>query len=768
MVQVEKGTYYKWIKWTWIAFAAGWSLFIFYIIAVNANLFWLFGPTPDLKTLENPRSELASEVYSGDGELLGKYFIENRSPVDYEQISPNVINALVATEDVRFERHSGVDFKATLSIPWYILKGDPKGSSTLSQQVAKNLYRTRKDETSGLLGSVPGLNMLIIKTKEWITAIKIERNYTKREIITMYLNTVDFGSNAFGIRTAARTYFRKEPHELSVPEAAMLVGLLKSTTYYNPVRNPENAKRRMTTVLAQMNKYGYLPDPNFEKLKETSVKKLVARYQVENHNRGTAQYFRSYIQDDFLKRWCRENGKSLYRDGLRIYTTLDSRMQQYAEEAVVQHMSDVQRKFFTYWKGRNPWRDEQGKEIPNFIENAFKKSSRYKELKEHYGKDEDSIWIVAKKPVKMRVFSWKGEIDTTLSPLDSIRYFKRFLHTGLMAMDPQTGEIKAWVGGIDFKYFKYDHVKQGRRQPGSSFKPIVYATAIDNGFTPCTPVVDAPVTFARDEKGEPWTPQNSDGPPSGETITLRRALGRSINTVSAYLVKNMGPTKVVDYAKRLGITSPLEAVPSIALGSQDVSVYELLGAYGTFVNQGVWTKPKYITRIEDRKGNILWEEPTQTVEALSDETAYLMVHMLKGPLEESGGTARGLYRYKFTYKGNTEIGGKTGTTQNYSDGWFVGITPKLVAGVWVGGDDRSIHFRGKDGEGGRIALPAFGLFMEKVFADPALEVRNTKFKRPKNLSVQLDCETYNQAIPVSDSTYVAPSADDSLKNVGLF
>jgi penicillin-binding protein 1A len=770
MLYLEKGSYLKWIKWIWISFVAFWGLFIFYIFAVSSNLFGLFGPLPDFKSLENPKSELASELYSADGVLMGKYFVENRSPVEYEQISPNVINALVATEDVRFERHSGIDFKATLSIPWYVLKGDPKGSSTLSQQVAKNLYRTRGDETMGSLGHVPGLNMLIIKTKEWITAINIEQNYTKREIIRMYLNTVDFGSNAFGIRTAARTYFRKEPHELSIAESALLVGVLKSTTFYNPIRNPNNAFSRRNTVLAQMQKYGYLSEEEFGKLKQIPIAKMVAEYEVENHNKGMATYFRSYIQNELIQ-WCRERNLSLYRDGLRIYTTIDSRMQRYAEEAVVEHMSDVQKRFNTYWKGRNPWRDEFNKEIPNFIENVARRTHRFRSLKERYGDDEDSIWIVMKKPVKMRVFTWKGEKDTTMNPMDSIRYYKRFLHTGLMAMNPENGEIKAWVGGIDFKYFQYDHVKQGRRQPGSSFKPIIYTAAIDNGFTPCTQVTDATVTFPRDENGKAYTPQNSDGPPSGEMMTLRRAIGRSVNTVSAHLVYKLGATTIVDYARNLGITSPLEAVPSIALGTPDVSMYELLGVYSTFVNSGFWTQPKYITRIEDRKGNVLWEVPTTTRQALSEETAYTMVHMLKGPIEEPGGTARGLYRYKFTFKGNTEVGGKTGTTQNNSDGWFVGITPKLVAGVWVGGDDRSIHFRGKDGEGGRIALPEFGLFMDKVFADSELapEYKNTKFKRPKNLSISLDCNVYQDAIPVSsDSTYVAPSVDDSLKNAGLF
>jgi penicillin-binding protein 1A len=696
---------------------------------------------------------------------MGKYFMENRSPVEYEEISPNIINALLATEDARFEKHSGIDFKGTFAIVWSVLTMDPRGSSTISQQLAKNLFDTRGRDYRGPLGRVRGLDMLIIKTKEWIMAIKLEKNYTKKEIIKMYLNTVPFGSNAYGIKTAAKTFFGKKPSELDVEEAALLIGIVKGTSFYSPIYHPNRALERRNVVLSQMVKYGYLSGNKYNTLK---VKPLdMAKYAVENQNKGSAPYFREVIRGLIFK-WAKDRGIDLYTEGLKIYTTIDSKMQKYAEEAVVENMKDQQKKFFAHWKGRNPWINEHYKEIPGYIEKEARKTGRYKQLKQQYEHNESAIWKEMNKPIKMKVFSWNGERDTTLSPMDSIRYYKHFLHTGFMSMDPNTGHIKAWVGGIDYKHFKYDHVMQGKRQPGSSFKPIVYATAIDNGYHPCQEVADAPVTFASDIGGQPWTPDNSDGPPSYERMTLRRAMGRSINTISAKLMQEFGPNRVVEYAKRLGIRSPLEPVPSLCLGTSPVSVYELLGVYSTFVNGGTWTKPMFITRIENRYGEVIESFPPTTVEALSEETAYLMVHMLQGALQEEGGTAQGLFRYKMAR--TNEIGGKTGTTQNYSDGWFVGVTQDLVSGVWVGGDDMSIHFRSMSlGQGGRMALPAWGLYMDKVAADPNLGLKNSKFRRPKNLSVSLDCQTYIDAVP-ADSTqrqYVAPttvSADEGILN----
>jgi penicillin-binding protein 1A len=755
MVQLEKGKYSRLIKVTWVFFSAALALFLFYAYAVSINFLGLFGALPDLKFLENPKNDLASELYSADGVLMGKYFTSNRSPVEYEQISPNVINALLATEDARFEKHSGIDFKGTFAIVWSVLTLDPRGSSTITQQLAKNLFNTRGKDYRGSLGGIPGLNMLIIKTKEWIMAIKLEKNYTKKEIIKMYLNTVPFGSNAYGISTAAKTFFGKKASDLTTEEAALLVGIVKGTSYYSPVYHPNRALERRNVVLSQMVKYGYLSSDKYSELKTKPID--MAKYAVENNNKGSAPYFREVIRG-FLYKWAKARSIDLDTEGLRIYTTIDSKMQKYAEEAVTENMKDQQKKFFAHWKGRNPWITEDYKEIPGYIEKEAKKTGRFKQLKKQYSDNEAAIWKEMNKPVKMKVFSWNGEKDTTLSPMDSIRYYKHFLHTGFMSMDPNTGHVKAWVGGIDFKHFKYDHVMQGKRQPGSSFKPIVYATAIDNGYHPCQEVLDAPVTFASDIGGEPWTPNNSDGPPSYERMTLRRAMGRSINTISAKLMQEFGPNRVVDYAKRLGIRSPLEPVPSLCLGTSPVSVYELLGAYSTFVNGGIWTKPMFITRIENRYGEVIESFPPTTVEALSEETAYLMVHMLQGALQEEGGTAQGLFRYKMAR--TNEIGGKTGTTQNYSDGWFVGVTQDLVTGVWVGGDDMSIHFRSMSlGQGGRMALPAWGSYMDKVASDPNLGLKNSKFRRPKNLPVSLNCEDYNTVTP-SDSTqqqYVAPS-----------
>jgi penicillin-binding protein 1A len=598
------------------------------------------------------------------------------------------------------------------------------------------------------------LRTLIVKTKEWLTSVKIERAYTKNEIITMYLNTVDFGSNSFGIKVAARTFFSTSPDSLTVPQAAVLVGLLKAPTFYSPIYNPENAVKRRNTVFAQMEKYNYLTPAEREKFSKLALK---VSYNLENHNSGIATYFRSVITN-YLINWCKERSLDVYSDGLKIYTTLDSRIQKYAEDAVTLQMKDLQRKFFAYYKGKKPWLDERGKEIPGFIEYAAKRSDRYHSLKSQFGDDSASIWKVMKTPIRMRVFSWNGERDTTLSPIDSIKYYKHFLHAGFLAMDPHTGYIKAWVGGIDHKHFKYDHVRQGKRQPGSTFKPIVYATALDLGYSPCYEVPDLPVTFETGDVNGTWTPQNSDGKYSGEIFTLRKAMANSINAVTASMIKKVGPQTVVDYAKRMGITSPLEAVPALCLGVNDVSLYEMVGAYGTFVNKGFWTEPFFITRIEDKEGNVLQEFTPKTSEVFDEETAYLMIHMLKGATEEKGGTALGLSKYHLLWQGH-EIGGKTGTTQNYSDGWFIGVTPKLVAGAWVGGDDRSIHFRSMDlGQGARMAMPIWALFMQKIFADQSLGMAKLAFPRPAHLKVEIDCKKFKeQEFSPSDSIHKQPT-----------
>jgi penicillin-binding protein 1A len=755
MEKANKNIYQKLIKTLWISFISflvGISLFIY---LVSIDFLGLFGKMPSLEVLENPKSEVASELYTEDNVILGKYFRENRTLVQFENLSPNLINALVATEDYRFESHSGIDIFSLMRVffkTFLLRQSNAGGGSTLSQQLAKNLFETRSESYSGTLNAVPLVRTLIVKAKEWITSIKIERSYTKQEILTMYLNTVDFGSNSFGIKVASKTFFNTTPDSLSIIQSAVLVGVLKAPSYYSPVYNPENSKNRRNTVLSQMLKFGYL---NQEQHDTLANKELVLNYSLENHNSGFATYFRSVITN-YLTAWCKERGMDLYADGLRIYTTIDSRMQTYAEQAMEQHMKDEQKKFGNHWKNRMPWTDQSGKTIPNFIENAAKKTDRWRSLKANYGDDTAKIWKIFKKPIPMKIFSWKGEIDTIISPYDSIKWYKKFLHAGFMSMNPQNGHIKAWVGGINHKHFKYDHVKQGRRQPGSTFKPFVYCAAIDmGGYTPCFEIPDLPVTFETGDENKTWTPENFEGEYTGEIYTLRKAMANSINSITANLVKKVGPKTVVDLAKRMGISSPLEPVPAICLGVFDVSLYEMVAAYCTFVNKGFWNQPIYITRIEDKDGNLLQEFNTKSTEVFTEETAYLMVHMLKGATEEKGGTALGLNRFGLLWQGY-EIGGKTGTTQNYSDGWFIGITPRLVSGVWVGGDDRSIHFRSIEGQGSKMAMPIWALYMQKVFADSTLGFTKEAFPRPANLKTEINCKKYKENKHLGDSTMVQP------------
>ncbi len=742
----------KLIKYLWIGTLSGLLLLVLHILAVSINFLGLYGPMPSFDMLENPESELASELYSSDGLMLGKYFRSNRSNVDYNDISKNMINALVATEDSRFEDHSGVDFKALMRVISGVVTGNQKGGgSTLSQQLAKNLFNMRQGAFDGPLYNVPKVEALIVKTKEWITAIRLERSYTKEEIMTMYLNTVDFGSNALGLKTAAKTFFSTTPDKLKIQEAAILVGVLKAPTTYSPIINPDAALNRRNTVLSQMEKYDYLTREEEDSLAKMPIK---LKYEVENQNKGMATYFRT-VAHNYLTSWCKKRGIDLYSSGLKIYTTINSKAQVYAEAAVEKHMKYIQKEFDTFWKGRNPWIDENGKELPDFINQAIKRTDRYKSLKNRFGDNQDSINYHLNKKIKMRVFSWKGEKDTIMSPIDSLKYYKKFLQAGLIAINPATGHIVAWVGGVDHKYFKFDHVKQSKRQPGSTFKPFVYLSAIDNGYSPCFEIQDVPVTFqfSNGDNSATWTPQNSEGEFTGRSFSLRQAMARSINSITANVMKRMGPNTVVDYCRRLGFTSPLEAVPALCLGSSDVSIYELVGAYATFPNKGIYNEPQFILRIEDKNGKILEDFAPITKEALNEETAFLMCHMLKGGTEERGGTALGLHRYPAIFKGN-EVGGKTGTTSNYSDGWFMGVTQNLVAGVWVGGDDRCIHFTNYTyGQGSKLALPIVGMFMEKVYADTTVGIKAGYFKRPsKKLSVQIDCKKYSQNEQPLDST----------------
>ncbi|MCU0429611.1 MAG: transglycosylase domain-containing protein [Cytophagaceae bacterium] len=730
------------IKGIWITFVVGLLFVVLLFFMVSRDTFGLFGPMPGLEQLENPKKDEASMLITSDGIILGKYFRENRTPVEYEQISPNLIHALRATEDFRFEEHSGIDLWGMLRVAFksLILQKKSGGGSTISQQLAKNLFNTRKKDFRGSIRNRT-LNLVIVKMKEWITAVRLERSYTKREIITMYLNTVDFGSNAYGIKTASATFFRTSPDSLSVSQAAVLVGVLKAPTLYSPVLNPENSLNRRNVVLEQLHKYGYLSEAQFDSLK---VKPIELHYEVENHNTGSATYFRSFITE-YLNKWCKAKGYDLYTDGLRIYTTIDSKMQYHAENAVMRHMRENQKIFDQQWKGMTPWRDEKMKEIPNFIENAVKRIDPYRELSKKYQGDSAKIWEALQVKRKMKVFSWKGEIDTNFSTLDSLKYYKRFLRAGMVAVESNTGHVKAWVGGINHKYFKYDHVAQGKRQPGSTFKPFVYATAIDHGYSPCYEVLDAPVSFATMDTNKIWVPQNSDNIFTHRPFTLRKAMANSINSVTARMIQEVSPEEVVSMAHRLGIKSDLDAVPALCLGVNDVSIYEMVGAYNTFVNKGVWIDPTYLIRIEDKNGNVLESFVPESKEAIDEETAYLMVHMLKGATEERGGTALGLWSYNVLGVGG-EVGGKTGTTQNYSDGWFMGIVPKLTAGVWVGGEDRAIHLRGfYVAQGARVAMPIYAYFMEALFNDKDLQFKRERFPRPEKLSIQIDCERFKQS-----------------------
>jgi penicillin-binding protein 1A len=736
----------KTIKYLWLSFVGGVIFFILFVWMVSVNFLGLFGSLPDFKALENPESELASELYSADGFLLGTYARENRSPVKFEELSPNLVQALVATEDVRFEEHSGIDMTAMIRVfvKSILLGQDAGGGSTLSQQTAKNLFKTRTDASQGILSSVPGLRMLIIKTKEWIVATQLEKAYTKNEILTLYLNTSEFGSNAYGIKTASGTFFNKLPSELSVQESAVLVGLFKAPTYYSPVFNPENSLRRRNTVLGQMAKNGLLTETEFDSISKLPIE---LDYRVRNQNHGLATYFREIVKADLIK-WTKENLKSdgssydLFGDGLKIYVTLDSRMQRYAEEAVQEHMSVLQEAFFKDMGTRDPWIDENWQVIPNFIENAVKRTEAYRLLKVRYGDDTDSINLRLNEKKKMRVFSWDGEIDTLMSTMDSMRYYKKFLQAGFMSMDPHTGHIKAWVGGIDHKYFKFDHVKQAKRQPGSTFKPFVYAAAIENGYSPCYSVVDQPVEVYI--PGQPaWSPSNADGKFTYQKMTIRKAMAQSVNSVTAYMMKKLSPKIVIETARRLGITSDLEEVPSLALGVNDVSIFEMAGAFGTFVNQGEHTTPYYIDRIEDKNGNVIQQFTPRKKPAMSEEHAYLMLYMLRGGFEEQSGTSQGV---PYTLREGNELGGKTGTTQNASDGWYMGVSKDLVSGTWVGGDDRAIHFRSwTAGQGSRTARPIWVKFMAKVYEDKSLGYTKGPFPRPdRPLSIEINCDRYEQ------------------------
>ena len=744
---------------------------------VQLASFEFFGPLPSLQQLEDPKSNLATEIISEDGIVLGKYFFENRTKVEFDEISDNLINALIATEDIRFKNHSGIDVRALVRAILGAIKGDVSsgGASTITQQLAKMLF-TEKPAT--------GVQRVLQKLKEWVISVQLEKRYTKNEILTMYLNRFDWVNNAVGIESASKVYFNKDPIDLEIEEAAMLVGMLKNPSLYNPNRRIELTKSRRDVVLYQMMKYKFITDSIY---KQNIEKEIILDFKKASHNRGLAPYFREYLRTE-MKKWCSKNTKAdgkrynLYTDGLKIYTTINSRLQFFAEEAMRTHLFKLQNDFYRHWRGYTnaPFPEDFEKEqIDEILNQAIKRSERYIKLKKT-GTPELKIKEIFNKKVPMKllawdkkikkilpkkdledyftsgdtIYSWFKEIDTILSPVDSIYYNKFFIHSGLMSMDPTNGHVKAYVGGINYKHFKYDHVTIGKRQVGSTFKPFLYSLAVQEGFSPCYKVSNIPVVFDKKRWGldKDWAPQNSGDDFEGLSLSMKFGLANSINSVTAYIMKQFGPQAVVDLAKKIGIKSKILAVPSLCLGTFDLSVYEMVGAYSTFVNKGVWTEPVFVTKIEDKNGIIIEEFTPKTQEAMSEETAAIMVRLLQGVVDgvyspeaktSKGTGVRLRYKYNFT----NEIGGKTGTTQNQSDGWFIGITPNLVTGVWSGCEDRSVHFRDiYYGQGANMALPVFAEYLTRVYEDKDVsKIIPIKFNIPKYIDVKMDCGEQVQA-----------------------
>lgn len=765
-----------WRKRLWITWL---SVFAFVILLFSAISLGLLGFMPSFEELENPKSNLASEVISADQELLGKYYIENRSNIHYSDLSPNLVNAIIATEDSRFEKHSGIDVKALFRVTFGLMTGSNKGGgSTITQQLAKNLFPRKLNRNF--------FETVFIKLKEWVTAIKLERNYTKEEIMAMYFNTVDFGSNSFGIKSAAKTFFNKQPRDLSIEESAMLVGMLKAPSWFSPARNPERALKRREVVLHQMQKYDFLTEEQYDSIRVLPLD--MSKYRMQDHTSGVATYFREYLRQAMSARephrknyadkriftedslqwvnnplygWIEKNPKpdgsnyNLYKDGLKIYTTINSRMQLYAEEAVAEHMGgDIQPAFYKHWKGREEAPFDFPKsmvkdEAYKLMTASMKRSDRYRKLKAADVSD-DSIRLSFRTKVPMKIFTWKGERDTIMSPWDSIRYCKFFLQAGLLSIEPQTGFVRAYVGGINYSHFQFDHVKMAKRQVGSTFKPFVYTLAMQEGdFSPCTKVANIQYSIDLPEGGK-WEPRNANDYKKGQMVTLKEALANSINWISAFLIKRYSPLAVIKIARKMGITSPIDAVPSIALGTPDLTLYEMTGAMNTFADKGVYIEPMFITRIEDKNGNVIARFMPRQEEAMSEETAYLMLQLMKGVVESGTGV-----RLRYKYGLNNPIAGKTGTTQNNSDGWFMGLTPDLVTGVWVGGEDRSIRFRSITlGQGANMALPIWAMYMKRIYADPKLKLSKGDFESPANpLSVEINCSKYEEIQKKSDSKY---------------
>ena len=736
-----------WYTKSLIGFVSCIAAFFIYLGMVDTNFLWLFGKSPGFSRIMNPETHQASEIYSADGKLIGKFFNENRTPVKFEDVNPTFWKVLVDTEDERFYKHHGIDFTGMLAAAKdMIVHHDARGASTITQQLAKNMFRVRTQYSTGLLGYIPGIKMLVMKSKEWIIATKLELVYDKKDILTMYANTVDFGSNAFGIKTACKTYFNTTPSELTLDQMAVLVGMLKATTYYNPRINPKNSLKRRNIVLSNMLRHN---DINRAQYDSISAKPITLNYSVESNYDGKALYYREYLAN-YLKDWCEENDYDLYSSGLKIYTTLDSRMQEYAEQAAIKQMKIVQRNFKNHWGNEEPWQDENHKVIPGFIEGIAKKLPVYKYLSNKFENSPDSIDYYLNKPHTVKLFDYeKGFIEEQMSTMDSIRYMVHFMHCAFVAMEPQTGAVKAWVGDINFNTWKYDKVT-AMRQPGSTFKLFVYTEAMNQGLTPCDKRRDeyfSMQVFDKKKNQEvTWAPTNANGSFSGDSMALKSAFARSINSVAVRLGQEMGISRIVETAHKMGIKSPLDATPALALGSSDINLMELANSYCTIANDGVHHEPVVVTRIVDKDGKEVYTAPTAEEQAIPYRSAFFMQQLLMGGLREPGGTSMSFGGYLGDSYKDTDWGGKTGTSNNHSDAWFMGVSPKLVVGAWVGGEYRCIHFRtGTLGQGSRTALPICGYFVQALLSDPNFKQYHAKFGKPKDdaiLSSMYNCASY--------------------------
>ena len=768
--QWYKGLYIgsKWYKKTLVVIASLIAAFIVYLGMVDINFLWLFGKSPGFSQIKKPTTSEASEIYSADGVLIGKYFSENRTPVKYEDVNPVFWKALIDTEDERFYKHHGVDPIGLFAVLKDVLVShEARGASTITQQLAKNMFRVRTQYSTGLLGYIPGVRILIMKSKEWIIATKLEMLYDKEEILTMYANTVDFGSNAFGIKTACKTYFNTTPAKITAEQAAVLVGMLKATTYYNPISHPENSLERRNVVLHNMMTHGDITRAEFDSVSAIPIK---LNYNVESNYDGQAKYFREAIAD-YLKDWCEENGYDLYSSGLKIYTTIDTRMQKYAEEAARKQMRQVQRNFDRHWAGQDPWRDENHQVIPNFIENIAKRQPVYKMLQQRFPNQPDSVVYYLNKPHKVKLFDYeKGTIEKEMSTMDSIRYMVKFMHCSFVAMEPQTGQVKAWVGDIDFNSWKYDKVT-AMRQPGSTFKLFVYTEAMNQGLTPCDKRRDEYIRMEVYDKQKhgmtTWTPTNANGRFSGDSIPLKGAFARSINSVAVRLGQEMGIKNIAKTAHDMGIKSPLDEQPSLALGSSDVNLLEMTNAYCTIANDGKHIEPVLVTRIVDKDGNEVYTSNPEEKQVIPYKSAFFMQQLLMGGMREPGGTSQSLWGYVDKAQ-DTDFGGKTGTSNNHSDAWFMCVSPRIVVGAWVGGEYRSIHFRtGALGQGSRTALPICGYFLQELMGDPDFMRYHGRFNKPQDDDITRDmyqCDSYYPA--KKDTAAVDSTLTDSIMVIG--